>query len=82
MGGSADEACGVGSALMEEQPASALGVAGMRVGVFAGAAVGVVAGVEEQDARKRKAESKKKKSIFGRMSDPCFMSARVVRASP
>ena len=76
MGGSADEACGVGSVLMEEQPASTLGVTEIRVDVFAGATVvGVVAGVEEQDVRRRKMESKKKKSIFERMNIPCFSTS-------
>jgi len=75
MGGSADEACGVGSVLMEEQPASTLGVTEIRVDVFAGATVGVVAGFEEQDVRRRKMESKKKKSIFERMNIPCFSTS-------
>ncbi len=70
MPGKADEACGVGCAVMEEQPELETGVAGTSAGVFVGVEVAVAdAAGEEQDVSSSRKKNKimESRNIFVRM---------------
>jgi hypothetical protein len=68
MPGRAEDACGVGSAVIAEQPTLDVGVTGTNAGVFVSTGV-AVADVEEQDVNisKKKSEIKESRNVFIRM---------------